>query len=113
MNVVLALAVGILVMIATYQLLGREIFRVSFGIYLLLNAANLLIASMGASLERSAPLAQLESRPGTTADPLVQAMVLTAIIIGFGISTFILLLTALLARHEKSLDTEAIRHWRD
>lgn len=118
MNLVLALGIGALVMLGTYQLLGRELFRAPFGIYLLLNAANLLIASMAASLERAAPLAQLtsEAAPGTSrasADPLVQAMVLTAIIIGFGVSTFILLLTALLARREGSLETKEIRHWRD
>jgi multicomponent Na+:H+ antiporter subunit C len=117
MNLVLSLGIGVLVMLGTYQLLGRELFRAPFGIYLLLNAANLLIASMAASLARAAPLAQLTSEaPADTArvsaDPLVQAMVLTAIIIGFGVSTFILLLTGRLARREGSLDMKEIRHWR-
>lgn len=118
MNVVLALTIGILVMFGTYQLLGRELFRAPFGIYLLLNAANLLVLSMAAGLDRTAPLAQLtnatDALPASraSADPLVQAMALTAIIIGFGVSTFILLLTALVAKHEETLETTEVRHWR-
>lgn len=110
MNALLAIAIGVLVTAGTFQLLSRELFRVPFGIYLLLNASNLLVLSMAASTDRAAPLAQIDRSP--QADPLVQAMVLTAIIIGFGISTFLLMLTGRLASRKGSLDTSDMRHWR-
>ncbi len=109
MTLILAVGIGFLVAAGTYQLLGGGVFRIPFGIYVLLNATNLLVISMTAVNRRQAPLEQLDP---PRADPLVQAMVLTAIIIGFGVSTFILMLTARLARQRDTLDTEAIREWK-
>ncbi|MNL73667.1 Na(+)/H(+) antiporter subunit C [compost metagenome] len=57
----------------------------------------------------AAPFAQLR---GPYVDPLVQAMVLTAIVIGFGLATFLLILAARLARARNTMDAEAMRRWR-
>lgn len=109
MNAVFAVAVGLMVALGIYQLLGRDMFRIVFGLYILLNALNLLILSVGTLPMRSAPLAQLRA-PHT--DPMVQAMVLTAIVIGFGLSTFLLLITARIVRSKKSLDSREVDAWR-
>lgn len=109
MSIVFAVAVGLLTAIGFYQLMGRDLFRIAFGLYIILNALNLLILSVGSLPRRHAPLAQL---PGPYTDPLVQAMVLTAIVIGFGISTFLLLITARIVRARRSLDSEDIDQWR-
>lgn len=111
MNVVYALAVTALVTIGVYQLLGKDLLRIAFGIYLLFNAANVLIMAVGAATVRGG------KAPFTTlgppyADPLVQAMVLTAIVIGFGLATFLLLLAARLGQRQASLDAEEVREWR-
>lgn len=109
MSVVYAIAVAALFAIGTYQLLGRDLLRIAFGIYVMFNGANLLIMAVGTVRGQAAPFAQLA---GPYADPLVQAMVLTAIVIGFGLATFLMLLAARLARATASLDAEEMREWR-
>lgn len=110
MNVVFALAVGVMFMIGTYQLLGKDVLRMAFGIYVLFNGLNVLIMAMGTMPGYRAPFAQLG---GPFVDPLVQAMVLTAIVIGFGLATFLLFLAARLAQARGTLDAEDMREWRE
>lgn len=109
MTLVLAIAVGALFTCGLYQILGKDLLRIAFGIYILFNAANLLILTVGTLPGDTAPFAFLGPRPS---DPLVQAMVLTAIVIGFGLATFLLLLAARLSRDRHSLDAEDMRRWR-
>lgn len=109
MSLVYAIAVGAFFAIGTYQLLGRDLLRIAFGLYVMFNGANLLIMAVGTVRGHQAPFAQL---PGPHADPLVQAMVLTAIVIGFGLATFLMLLAARLGRASGSLDAEEMRAWR-
>ncbi len=109
MSLLYALAVGILFTIGIYQLLGRDLLRIAFGIYLVFNGANLFILTAGTIPGRHAPFVQLG---GPFVDPMVQAMVLTAIVIGFGLATFLLMLAARLAHERKSLDAEAMHEWK-
>lgn len=109
MSLVYGIAVGILVTVGIYQLLGRDLLRIAFGIYLIFNGANLFIMSAGTVPGRSAPFVQLG---GPFVDPLVQAMVLTAIVIGFGLATFLLMLAARLAQSRDSLDAEEMTEWK-
>ncbi len=109
MNLMIALSVGILITIGIYQLMGRDMFRIAFGLYIILNALNLLIIAVKAMPAGRAPFSQLGE---PSADPLLQAMVLTAIVIGFGLSTFLLLVTARIVRARKSLDARKVDHWR-
>lgn len=109
MNVVYALVVGGFFAVGVYQLLGRDLLRIAFGLYVLFNGLNVLILAMGTVPGRQAPFAQL---PPPHVDPMVQAMGLTAIVIGFGLATFLLLLAARLARTRGTLDAEAMRTWR-
>lgn len=109
MSLVYGIAVGILVTVGIYQLLGRDLLRIAFGIYLIFNGANLFIMSAGTVPGRSAPFVQLG---GPFVDPLVQAMVLTAIVIGFGLATFLLMLAARLAQSHGSLDAEEMTEWK-
>jgi multicomponent Na+:H+ antiporter subunit C len=109
MSMLYGLAVGILVTVGIYQLLGRDLLRIAFGIYLIFNGANLFIMTAGTVSGRRAPFAQLG---GPFADPLVQAMVLTAIVIGFGLATFLLMLAARLAQTRGTLDAEQMDEWK-
>lgn len=109
MNLLLAITIGTLVFAGVYQLLGREVFRVPFGVYLLLTAVNLLVLAMR-SVPGVAPFAHLA---GPRTDPLAQAMVLTAIIIGFAISTLVLLATGRLARHKRAQRVDEVREWKE
>lgn len=109
MSPIYAIAVGILFTVGVYQLLGRDLLRIAFGIYLVFNAVNLFVMTAGTLPGRRAPFVQLG---GPFVDPMVQAMVLTAIVIGFGLATFLLMLAARLAQERDSLDAEDMQEWK-
>lgn len=88
---ILALTVGALVAGAVFLMLHRDRLRVILGFVLLSHAVNLLLFSAGGIDRREEPLgAGLD--PATTADPLPQAFVLTAIVIAFAITIYLLVL---------------------
>ncbi|MBM3267943.1 MAG: NADH-quinone oxidoreductase subunit K [Candidatus Sericytochromatia bacterium] len=109
MNLLLAVAVGAMFTMGLYQVMGKDLLRIAFGIYILFNGANLVILTVGTLPGSTAPFVSLGGSP---VDPLVQAMVLTAIVIGFGLATFLLLLAARLGRDRRSLDATAMTRWR-
>lgn len=90
METLMAYVIGGLFAAAIYMILRRSIVKLVIGLMILSNAANLLIFSV-AGLTRAAPplLAAGSSAPaGPVADPLPQALVLTAIVIAFGVLAF-------------------------
>ena len=96
MEMVLAVVVGGLFAAGLYTILRRSIVRLAMGLVLLSHAANLLIFT-AAGVTRDAPpiLSPDDVATGVTptvADPLPQALVLTAIVIGFGVLAFTLVL---------------------
>jgi multicomponent Na+:H+ antiporter subunit C len=90
MQVDTALLVGVLFAVAVYLLLQRSFVRILFGAILLSNAANLLVLMMsGEPGSRQAPVVAM---PGPYVDPLPQALILTAIVIGFGVTAYLVVL---------------------
>lgn len=95
MEFLLAIVIGVLVAISVYLLLRKNLVRMLIGVVILSNAVNLLIFTLG-RLERGAPplIGADETVPsGVFANPLPQALVLTAIVIGFGLFAYALVLT--------------------
>lgn len=94
MEGILALVIGGLYAICIYMMLRRSLVKLLLGLALLTNAVNLLIFT-AAGLTRGRPpvipagSSVLETAP---ADPLPQALILTAIVIGFSIIAFALVL---------------------
>lgn len=86
MTLLISLVVAIIFGVAAYLMLKRDLIRVITGMILLGNAANLFIMTAGLR-EGGAPVI---SSDGDYADPLVQALTLTAIVIGFGTATLVL-----------------------
>lgn len=87
----IAITAGVLAAGAVYLLMAREMLRIILGFILLGHAANLVFMAAGGSSRRTAPF----GAPGdltTIADPLPQAFVLTAIVIAFSITIFMLVL---------------------
>jgi multicomponent Na+:H+ antiporter subunit C len=109
MNLLLALSIGVLTAVGVLQLLQRDTVRIVVGLYLLWNATNLLLLTVAAVRGEQAPL--LETG-GELADPLVQAFALTAIIVTFGFTAFLLTLVFWLARREESTDVTTYRRGR-
>jgi len=92
-NLTLALLIGVLYTVGTYLLLQRTLTRIVIGLALLGHGANLLLLQAGGARGLT-PFVGPDSDASlsTTADPLPQAMVLTAIVITFGVSAFLLAL---------------------
>jgi len=94
METLVALMVGALVAAAVYLMLARNVLRFLFGLILISNAANLLIFASGGLTPDSPPLVDYGAiAPAEgAANALPQALVLTAIVIGFGLFAFALVL---------------------
>ncbi len=90
-NLTVALLIGLLYTVGTYLILQRTLTRVVIGLGLLGHGANLLLLQAGGPAGL-VPFVTGDSaaRVGVTADPLPQAMALTAIVITFGVSAFLL-----------------------
>ncbi len=94
METLLAFLVGGLYAAGLYLMLGRSIGKLIVGLVLISQAANLLIFTAG-SLTRARPPILPEGVPqaqASFADPIPQALILTAIVIGFGVLAFALVL---------------------
>jgi multicomponent Na+:H+ antiporter subunit C len=107
METLLAFLVGLLFAGGVYCLLRRSISRLVIGIILLGQGANLLVfASASLQAERPPIIAAGEKTlQAPYADPIPQALVLTAIVIGFGFIAFAL---ALVYRVQRDLGTDDI-----
>lgn len=93
MELVLAVVAGVLYATGLYLMLRRRLAQLIIGLGLLSNGTNVLILS-AAGVTRSKP--PLISETGMTAaqfaDPVPQSLILTAIVIGFGVLAFSLVL---------------------
>lgn len=94
MDVVLAITVGGLYATGIYMMLRRSVAKLLIGLGLLSQAANLLIFTAGGVVRGQSPVVpEGETRPlEMIADPLPQALILTAIVIGFAVLAFALVL---------------------
>ncbi len=94
MESLMAVTIGVLVAAAVYLMLARNVLRFIFGLVLISNAANLLIFTAGRMTEGTPPLIPngADAPLGDVANALPQALVLTAIVIGFGLFAFALVL---------------------
>lgn len=94
MEALFALTIGVLVATAVYLMLARNVLRFIFGLVLISNAANLTIFVSGRLTPGAPPLipAGADAPVGVVANALPQALVLTAIVIGFGLFAFALVL---------------------
>lgn len=90
MEIVMAFVIGILFTTATYLMLSKSILRIIIGTGLLSHGAHLLLLTMG-GLKRGAPPLLGEEASAYT-DPIPQALILTAIVISFGVTAFFLVL---------------------
>jgi multicomponent Na+:H+ antiporter subunit C len=108
MEPILAVVVGIMIAGALYLMLSGMLVRFVFGFVLMGNAVNLLIFTAGRLSDTAPPLIQ----PGRTlpAEPLAnalpQALILTAIVIGFAMTLFLLVLLYRTYDRTRTLDAD-------
>ncbi len=90
MEALIALAIGVLVACGIYMMLRARTMDVVIGLTLLSYAVNLFLFASGRLTNNAAALISPDA--AAYADPLPQALVLTAIVIGFGMTAFLVVL---------------------
>ncbi|MCC7207623.1 MAG: NADH-quinone oxidoreductase subunit K [Anaerolineae bacterium] len=111
MNIVFAIATGILFGMGIFQLLRRDLIKAAMGFGILFTAINLLFLSVGAYDGTVAPYVDANNQMrGQSSDPLVQALLLTAIVISFGSYALLLGMIAVSSRRFKTVDSDEVDH---
>lgn len=90
MELLVASAIGVLTAAGSYLVLRKRTFPVIIGLSLLSYAVNVFIFASGRLTVNHPPI--LEGHGGTYTDPLPQALVLTAIVISFGMTAVIVII---------------------
>ncbi len=105
MHLLFALVTGVLFAAGFFLILRRSIVRVVLGVALLSHAANLALFTAGGLGNRVPPIIPegALALPEGSADPLPQALILTAIVIGFALQAFLL---ALVVRASEAAGTD-------
>ena len=111
MTLLLAPVIGVLYAVGLYLVMRRSIVKLVLGLAVLGHAANLLIFTVGRLSRDGPPIIA----PGAGqlvpphADPVPQALVLTAIVIGFGVQAFALVLVKRAHQETGTDDLDALR----
>ena len=95
MEPIFAVVIGLMFAITVFLLLSRSYVRIILGIFMISNATNLLIFTAGRLTLEVPPLIPHHDEiiHEAIANPLPQALILTAIVISFALFSFILILT--------------------
>jgi multicomponent Na+:H+ antiporter subunit C len=109
MELLITLLIGVLYSAGIYMLLRRSLVRLIIGLILLGNGANMLIFLLGSIIKGHPPVIRGTETvlSGIYADPVPQALILTAIVISFGLQAFaiILIKRVYVVNHSDDLDS--------
>lgn len=105
MQLLTAIAIGILFAIGVFQLLRRNILRSAIGLIIIGNAINLFLLSTGAY---DGVVAAYSTATEQRSDALPQALVLTAIVIGMGAVAFVLALLVVISTRYQTADMDEV-----
>jgi multicomponent Na+:H+ antiporter subunit C len=111
MQALMAILAGALIGTGVYMMLRRSIVKLVIGLALLSHGANLVVLTAGGVARASPPIIPPEqiAISGDVADPVPQALLLTAVVIGFGLQVFAMVLAASVHRATGDDDTDQYR----
>ncbi|TMN21027.1 Na(+)/H(+) antiporter subunit C [Lentibacillus cibarius] len=107
MEFIILILAGVLFATAIYNLLQKQLLRIIIGTVLLSHGAHLFILTMG-KLKRGEPPILADGVSEYT-DPLPQALILTSIVISFGITSLLLVLAYRTATENNTDNMEQLR----
>lgn len=90
MELYMSLAIGVLFTVGVYLMLSKSLLRIILGTSLLTHGVHLLLLTMSRLKTGAAPL--LGQNAESYVDPLPQALILTSIVISFGVTSLFLVL---------------------
>lgn len=107
-EIMFAVATGIMVGLGIFQLLRRDLIKAAMGLSTLFIAINLFFFSVGA-FDSEAPAYEAYVEQGQqVSDPLVQALVLTAIVVSFGSYALLLGMVNIASRRYNTVDSDEV-----
>lgn len=110
MSLLLALCIGLTIGAGIHLALSRDLLRVVIGLSLIGSGANLTVLAAGGFTSLAPPIVPAGSTAlGTAADPLPQALVLTAIVIGFALVCLSIVLMLAVRATAATDDIDALR----
>lgn len=107
MEILMSVMIGIVFTVSIYLFLSKSLLRVIFGTLLLSHGVHLLLMTMSELQRGAAPILSLGAESYT--DPLPQALVLTAIVISFGVTSLLLVLAYRTYKVYKTDDLDKLR----
>jgi multicomponent Na+:H+ antiporter subunit C len=107
MDVIFSLATGAFFGIGVFQLLRRDLIKAAMGFSVMFTSVNLLFLASGAFDGQVAAYTDLAER-AQPSDPLVQALILTAIVIGFGSFALLLAMVNVVSRRFDTIDSDHV-----
>ncbi len=90
MEILMSILIGFLFASAVYLMLSKSLLRIIIGTGLLSHGAHLMLLTMSGLKRGTVPL--LGEQASAYTDPIPQALILTAIVISFGVTAFFLVL---------------------
>ncbi|SRR5690625_957088 len=107
MEIVMSIVIGIVFAVSVYLLLSRNLIRIILGTLTISHGVHLLLITMSELQRGAPPLLNLGEENYT--DPLPQALVLTAIVIAFGVTSMLLVMAYRTYQEHKTEDLEQLR----
>jgi multicomponent Na+:H+ antiporter subunit C len=115
MELLLTILIGVLYATGLYMLMRRSLVKLIIGLILLGNGANMLIFLLGTLVKGRPPVIgdAAKTITGIYADPVPQALILTAIVISFGLQAFAIILIKRVHGVTNSDDLDALNTTED
>ncbi|MEM9950556.1 MAG: sodium:proton antiporter [Chloroflexota bacterium] len=107
-DVIYAVALGLLFAIGVFQLLRRDLIKSVIGFGILFTGVNLFLLASGAFRGDVAPYTTNVDQGLQTSDPLVQALILTAVVVSFGSYALLLAMVNIASRRYGSVDSDEL-----
>lgn len=109
MNIIFAITTGILFGMGVFQILRRDMVKAAMGFYTLFTAVNLFMLAAGA-YDGTVPAYTDQVANGQPSDPVVQALLLTAIVISLGAYCLILVMINVSSIRFESVDSHEVNN---
>ncbi|MGF9713652.1 Na(+)/H(+) antiporter subunit C [Paenibacillus sp. JMULE4] len=107
MEILMSVTIGVLFTVGTYLILSRSLLRIILGTNIITHGVHLLLLTMSRLKTGAAPLLGENSVAYT--DPLPQALILTSIVISFGVTSLFFVLAYRAYRELGTDDMEQLR----
>lgn len=107
-DLIYSAALGILFALGVFQLLRRDLIKATIGFAMLFTGVNLFLLAVGAYEGVVAPYVRNYEAGGAVSDPLVQALILTAVVVSFGSYALLLAMVNVASRRYGTVDSDDV-----